>query len=198
MFPDGLKDNEDYTSIINQRHYDRLQGLLDDASAKGAEVVEINPKDESFEQQPHFKMPPSLVLNPTDEMTVMQDEIFGPILPIKTYSQIDEAVDYVNAHDRPLSLYYFGDDQSESRQVVSSTTSGGVTLNDVVFHVAQEDLPFGGVGPSGMGAYHGREGFLEFSHKKSVYKQTGFEIVKMLRPPYGDTFKKQISSRIKT
>ncbi len=197
MLPSGMKDNGDYTSIINQRHYDRLQGYLDDAKSKGAELVEINPQGENFTQQPHHKMPPTLVLNPTDDMAVMQDEIFGPILPIKSYQHIDEAVDYVNAHDRPLSLYYFGSDQTESDRVVSSTTSGGVTLNDVIFHVAQEDLPFGGVGPSGMGSYHGRDGFFEFSHKKSVYKQTGSEILKMLRPPYTDAFRKQISGRIK-
>ncbi len=197
MFPGGLKDNDDYTSIINQRHYDRLHGYLDDAKAKGAEVIEINPNNENFTQQPHYKIPPILVLNPTDDMTVMQDEIFGPVLPVKTYDQIDDAINYVNTHSRPLSLYYFGENKVERDRVISSTTSGGVTLNDVIFHVAQEDLPFGGVGPSGMGAYHGREGFYEFSHKKAVYKQTGSEIVKMLRPPYGETFRQQIGGRIK-
>ncbi len=197
MFPNGLKDNDDYTSIINQRHYDRLHGYLDDAKAKGADVIEINPANENFSQQPHRKMAPVLILNPTEDMTVMQDEIFGPILPVKSYQQIDEAIDYVNAHDRPLSLYYFGHDSAERKRVVASTTSGGVTLDDVMFHVAQEDLPFGGIGPSGMGAYHGREGFYEFSHRKAVYKQTSSEIVKLVRPPYGDLFRSQIGGRIK-
>ena len=196
MMPNGFKDNDDYTSIINQRHYDRLQGYLDDARAKGGELVEINPKDEDFSQQPHRMMPPTLVLNPSDEMAVMQDEIFGPILPVKSYEQIDSAIDYVNANDRPLGLYYFGSDSDEQDKVLKSTTSGGVTVNDVIFHVAQEDLPFGGVGPSGMGCYHGRDGFKEFSHKKSVYQQTGSELIKMIRPPYGDTFRKQINGRI--
>lgn len=197
MFPDGLKDNDDYTSIVNQRHYDRLQGYLDDARAKGAELIELNPKSEDFSQQQHRKMAPTIVLNPSEDMDVMKDEIFGPILPVKPYRSIDDAIHHVNEHDRPLGLYYFGSDRAEERHVVSSTTSGGVTINDVIFHNAQEDLPFGGIGPSGMGAYHGRDGFLEFSHKKAVYRQTGSEIIKILRPPYGDTFRKQMDSRIK-
>lgn len=198
MFPGGLKDNEDYTSVVNQRHYDRLQGYLTDARAKGAEIVELNPADENFTQQPHHKMPPTLVLNPTDDMAVMQEEIFGPVLPIMEYSEVRDAVAYINKNDRPLGLYYFGEDAAEKDMVLASTTSGGVTVNDVVFHVAQEDLPFGGVGPSGMGSYHGHDGFLEFSHKKSVYTQTGSELIlKMLRPPYGDKFRKQIQGMIK-
>lgn len=197
MFPTGLKDNDDYTSIVNQRHYDRLMGYLDDAREKGAEIVEINPTGENFSQQPHHKIPPHLVLNPSDEMAIMQDEIFGPILPVKTYSETAEAVAYINEHDRPLGLYYFGEDGGERDMVLNNTTSGGVTVNDVIFHVAQEDLPFGGIGPSGMGAYHGREGFLEFSHAKSVYTQTGSEILAMMRPPYGEKFRKQVAGRIK-
>ncbi len=197
MYPDGLKDNDDYTSIVNQRHYDRLQGYLDDARAKGAELVELNPKSEDFSQQQHRKMAPTIVLNASQDMDVMKDEIFGPILPVKPYRSIDDAIDHVNKNDRPLGLYYFGADSAEERHVVSSTTSGGVTVNDVIFHNAQEDLPFGGIGPSGMGAYHGRDGFLEFSHKKAVYRQTGSELIKILRPPYGDTFRKQMNARIK-
>jgi len=197
MFADGLKDNDDYTSIVNQRHFDRLNSYLDDAREKGAEVVEINPQNENFSQQPHHKMAPHIVLNPTDDMKVMQDEIFGPILPLKTYTETKDAVAYINEHDRPLGLYYFGDDANERDMVMNNTTSGGVTVNDVIFHVAQEDLPFGGVGPSGMGAYHGRDGFLEFSHKKAIYTQTGNEILAMMRPPYGDKFRKQVAGRMK-
>ena len=196
MFP-TLKDNDDYTSVVNQRHYDRLMGYLEDAKAKGAELVEINPADENFSQQPHHKIPPTLVLNPSDDMAVMQDEIFGPILPVKTYNQVDEAIGYVNANERPLGLYYFGSDKAEESAVLNQTTSGGVTVNDVIFHVAQEDLPFGGVGPSGMGSYHGRDGFLEFSHRKSVYTQTGNEILALFRPPYTDKFRKQLAGRLK-
>lgn len=198
MFPSGLKDNEDYTSIINQRHYDRLMGYIEDARSRGAEVLELNPRDENFAQQPHHKIPPHLIIDPTDDMKVMQDEIFGPILPVKTYGDAKDAVAYINAHPRPLGLYYFGDDAAEKDMVLSNTTSGGVTVNDVIFHVAQEDLPFGGVGPSGMGAYHGREGFYEFSHKKAVYTQTKSELLAMMRPPYGEKFRAQVKGRIKT
>ncbi|MEL7546846.1 MAG: coniferyl aldehyde dehydrogenase [Pseudomonadota bacterium] len=197
MFPTGLKDNDDYTSVVNQRHFDRLNGYLDDARSKGAEVIEINPTGDNFSQQPHHKIAPHLILNPSDDMQVMQDEIFGPILPIKTYQETSDAVAYVNANDRPLGLYYFGEDAGERDQVINKTTSGGVTVNDVIFHVAQEELPFGGIGPSGMGAYHGQDGFLEFTHKKAVYSQTGSEMLAMMRPPYTDAFRKQVSGRIK-
>lgn len=197
MFPDGLKDNNDYTSVVNQRHFDRLNSYLDDAREKGAEVIEINPTGENFSQQPHHKMAPHIVVNPTDDMKVMQDEIFGPILPIKSYTNTSDAVGYINDHARPLGLYYFGDDANEREMVLNNTTSGGVTVNDVIFHVAQEDLPFGGVGPSGMGAYHGKDGFYEFSHKKAVYTQTGSELLAMMRPPYGEKFRKQVAGRVK-
>ncbi|MDJ0922539.1 MAG: coniferyl aldehyde dehydrogenase [Henriciella sp.] len=197
MFPSGMKDNDDYTSVVNQRHYDRLNSYLDDAREKGAEVIEINPAGENFSQQPHHKMAPHIVMNPTDEMKVMQDEIFGPILPVKSYKQTSDAVAYINDHPRPLGLYYFGQDSSERDMVLNNTTSGGVTVNDVIFHVAQEELPFGGVGPAGMGAYHGHDGFLEFSHKKAVYTQTGSEILAMFRPPYTDAFRKQVAGRMK-
>lgn len=172
MYP-TIKDNPDYTSVINQRHFDRLQGYLDDAKAKGAEIVEINPASEDFAQQPHRKIPPTLVLNPTEDMKIMQEEIFGPLLPVKTVKSTDDAIDYINGHDRPLGLYYFGNDAGEREKVLTKTTSGGVTINDVLFHVSQHDLPFGGIGPAGMGSYHGIEGFREFSHAKSVYTQVG-------------------------
>ncbi|MDP3460852.1 MAG: coniferyl aldehyde dehydrogenase, partial [Hyphomonas sp.] len=197
MYPTGLKDNDDYTSVVNQRHFDRIQGYIEDARSKGAEVITLNPKSENFAQQPHHKIPPTLIIDPTDDMKVMQDEIFGPILPIKSYNDARDAVAYINAHPRPLGLYYFGEDASEKDFVLNNTTSGGVTVNDVIFHVAQEDLPFGGVGPSGMGSYHGRDGFLEFSHKKAVYTQTNNEILAMMRPPYGDKFRGQVKARLK-
>jgi coniferyl-aldehyde dehydrogenase len=185
MYPD-MKDNEDFTSIINQKHYDRIQGYLADAKEKGAEVIEINPSNEDFTQQPHHKIPPTLVLNPTDDMQIMQEEIFGPVLPIKTYSDVSETVDYINSKDRPLGLYYFGEDSKEKDYVINNTTSGGVTVNDVISHIQMEDLPFGGVGPSGMGSYHGHDGFKEFSHAKAVYKQTRINLMKLagMVPPY--------------
>ena len=197
MFPDGLRDNDDYTSVVNKRHLDRLNAYLDDAGEKGAEVIALDPHDEDFSQQPHHKMAPHLVINVDDDMLVMQDEIFGPILPIKTYKTLQDSVAYVNQHPRPLGLYYFGSDAAERDYVLHNTTSGGVTINDVFFHVAQEDLPFGGVGPSGMGAYHGKEGFNEFSHRKSVYTQAGSDLFAIVRPPYGEKFRKFIGGRIK-
>ncbi|HEY5048070.1 MAG TPA: coniferyl aldehyde dehydrogenase [Rhizomicrobium sp.] len=196
MYP-TLKDNPDYTSVINQRHYDRLMGYLDDARAKGAELVEINPAREDFRQQPFHKIPPTLVLDPTDEMAIMKDEIFGPLLPVKTYTRVEEATDYVNAHARPLGLYYFGADTAEQSQVLSRTTSGGVSVNDVVMHVTMEDLPFGGVGPSGMGAYHGIDGFRTFSHARAVFRQTNSDVTAMLRPPYGEKIRKMLASQIR-
>jgi coniferyl-aldehyde dehydrogenase len=185
MFPE-MKDNDDYTSIINQKHYDRIQGYLTDAKEKGAEVVEINPGNEDFSQQPHHKIPPTIVLNPTEDMQIMQEEIFGPVLPVKTYSNVSESVDYINSKDRPLGLYYFGKDKKEQDFVLNNTTSGGVTVNDVISHIQMEDLPFGGVGPSGMGSYHGHDGFKEFSHAKATYTQSIFNLMKIagLVPPY--------------
>ena len=185
MFPD-MKDNGDYTSIINQKHYDRIQGYLADAKEKGAEIVEINPSNEDFSQQPHHKIPPTIVLNPTDDMQIMQEEIFGPVLPVKTYSDVSETVDYINSKDRPLGLYYFGKDKKEQDFVLNNTTSGGVTVNDVISHIQMEDLPFGGVGPSGMGSYHGHDGFKEFSHAKATYTQSKLNLMKIagLVPPY--------------
>jgi coniferyl-aldehyde dehydrogenase len=198
MFP-TIRDNPDYTAVIADRHYDRLKGYVDDARAKGAELVEINPAGEDFRQQEFRKIPPTLILNPTADMTVMQEEIFGPLLPVMTYHGVDEAMAYVNAHDRPLGLYYFGADAAEQEAVLTGTTSGGVTVNDVIFHVAQEDLPFGGVGPSGMGSYHGEDGFREFSHRKAVYRQLAKDLgpMKALRPPYGDGVRKYLASVMK-
>ncbi|MFA5119949.1 coniferyl aldehyde dehydrogenase [Zavarzinia sp.] len=192
-----LKDNPDYTSVVNQRHYDRLRGLIADAKSKGATVVEVNPAKENFEQQPTHKIPPTIILDPTDDMKVMQDEIFGPILPIKTYRQLDEAIDYVNDHPRPLALYVFSDDKAAQDKVLTRTTSGGACVNETVMHVAQEDMPFGGVGPSGMGSYHGREGFMTFSHKKSVMVQPKLNGLKFMRPPYGKTIDRLLGFLLK-
>ena len=198
MFP-TLVDNPDYTSVVNERHYERLNGYIEEARTAGAEVVEINPAEEDFRQQPAHKIAPTLVLDPGDDLAVMQEEIFGPVLPVKPYADVQSTIDYVNAHDRPLGLYYFGSDQAEASQVVNHTTSGGVTLNDVIMHIAQEELPFGGVGPSGMGAYHGVDGFKRFSHAKSVFKQTKFNLAEMMgmRPPYGEKLVKFARSQLK-
>lgn len=198
MFP-TLKENPDYTAIVAQRHYERIMGYIDDARAKGARVVELKPDGEDLAQQEHRKIAPTLIIDPTDDMKVMQEEIFGPVLPVKTYARIDEALAYVNAHERPLGLYYFGADAAEREKVLTATTSGGVTVNDVVFHVAQEELPFGGVGPSGMGAYHGVDGFREFSHRKSIYTQIRKDIgpLVQMRPPYGPGIRKYLDAQIR-
>ncbi|HTK96637.1 MAG TPA: coniferyl aldehyde dehydrogenase [Pseudomonadales bacterium] len=194
----SLIENDDYTSIVNQRHFDRLNDYVEDAKQKGARVVEINPANEDFRQQPHHKIPPTLILDANDSMKVMQDEIFGPLMPVQTYDDVSEAVGYVNDHARPLGLYYFGTDEREQRSVLSHTTSGGVTVNDVIMHVAQEDLPFGGVGPSGMGAYHGRDGFKTFSHAKSIFTQSKIDLAGLvgLRPPYGGKIEKLLKTQI--
>jgi coniferyl-aldehyde dehydrogenase len=198
MFP-TIRDNPDYTAIVNDRHYARLKGYIEDARAKGAEVVEINPAGEDLDQQPHRRIPPTLILNPTDDMKIMQEEIFGPLLPVKSYRKVEDAIDYINGHDRPLGLYYFGTDKDEQEQVLNATASGGVSVNDVVIHFAQEELPFGGIGPSGLGVYHGYDGFREFSHRKSIFHQMKKDIapLRMLRPPYGAGFAKFVASRIK-
>ena len=182
----NLKDNPDYTSIVNERHYDRLTGYIDEARSSGAEVVELNPADEDFSQQEHHRIPPTLVLNPSDDLQVMREEIFGPILPIKTYSDLEDPIRFINDRDRPLGLYYFGKDANEQETVLNNTTSGGVTVNDVIMHIAQEELPFGGVGASGMGAYHGHDGFKTFSHGKAVYRQSKLiaRLAALVGPPY--------------
>jgi len=183
MFKD-LKYNDDYTSVINERHYDRINELVSDAKEKGAEVVQINPADEDFEQQELHKIPPTIVLNPTEDMKIMQEEIFGPVLPVKEYDDFEETVNYVNSKDRPLGLYLFSKDKNKEQKVLDNTTSGGVTLNDVIWHIGQEELPFGGVGPSGTGSYHGYDGFKEFSHAKAVYKQFSADLMAQMMPPY--------------
>ncbi len=197
MYP-TLKENPDYTSVINQRHYDRLQGYISDARSKGARIVEINPANEDFSQQPAHKIPPTLLLDVSEDMKIAQEEIFGPLLMVKTYAGIDEVIDYVNAHPRPLALYYFGNDQAEKQRVLDRTTSGGVAINDVMMHVAQEDLPFGGVGASGMGSYHGYDGFKNFSHAKAIYEQGGrFDLGRFVRPPFTPRLRKMLISQVK-
>lgn len=180
-----LRDNPDYSSIINRRHYERLRGLLDDAAAKGATLVELNPAGEQFAQQASHKIPPTLILDATDDMAVMQEEIFGPLLPVRTYGALDEALAYINGKPRPLALYLYSADKAIQRRVLDGTISGGVAINETMLQVAQDDLPFGGVGASGMGAYHGREGFESFSHKRAVFQQARLNFGFLARPPYG-------------
>lgn len=186
MYP-TLLANPDYTAIINDRHHQRLTDWVADARAKGATVEVVNPGGEDFAGSNARKMPLHIVRNATDDMIVMQEELFGPILPVRSYRAIDDAIGEVNRRDRPLGLYYFGPDAAERRHVMDRTISGGVTLDDVVFHVSMEELPFGGIGPSGMGSYHGSDGFKTFSHAKAVYRQAKLDVAKLagLKPPYG-------------
>lgn len=180
-----IAGNPDYTSIINDGHFNRLVALVADARAKGAHVMEVGAGGGRT-------IPPTLLTGVTDEMNVMREEIFGPLLPIMAYGHLDEAIAYVNAHPRPLSLYFFGNDKARRRAVLKRTTSGGVTINDTLLHVVQENLPFGGVGPSGMGAYHGEQGFRTFSHAKAVFSQSRVSAISLLRPPYRRTFERMM------
>jgi coniferyl-aldehyde dehydrogenase len=194
LFP-SLKDNPDYTSVVNARHFERLQGYLSEAREAGVELIALNPANEDFSHQPHHKIVPTLLRNPGDELRVMQDELFGPLLPIKPYRSIEEVVAFINARPRPLGLYYFGTDATEEAFVLGRTCSGGVTINDLLRHAGVENLPFGGVGASGMGAYHGQDGFRTFSHAKAVYRTV--DMPDLMRPPYADPMRQFIGSMIK-
>ena len=197
MYP-SLLANPDYTSVVNDRHHQRLHDWLDDARAKGATIDVVNPANEDFAGSNSRKMPLHIVTGVTDDMTIMQEELFGPILPVRRYDGIDDAIGQVNRRDRPLGLYYFGPDKAERRRVLDRTISGGVTLDDVVFHVSMEDLPFGGIGPSGMGSYHGHDGFRTFSHAKAVYRQSRLDVAKLagMTPPYGKKLRATVARQI--
>ena len=198
-FP-NIKDNDDYTSIINQKHYDRLKALLDDANEKGANIDEINPSNEDFSQQEFFKIPPTIVTNTSDDMKIMQEEIFGPLLPIIEYNEIEDATKLINSKDRPLGLYYFGNDKDEENEILNKTSSGGVTVNNVISHLQQNNLSFGGVGPSGMGRYKSFEGFKNFSNPRAYYKDISFKLDKFfdaVRPPYKGNIEKVLQQLMK-
>jgi coniferyl-aldehyde dehydrogenase len=199
MYP-TLLDNDEYTSMINDRHYDRLNSYLAEAEERGVKVIPLNPANEDFSaQQGTRKIPPTLISEPTDDMKVMQEELFGPLLAIKTYKEFDETINFVNANPRPLAAYYFGEDKREEHAMLTRTTSGGACINDVIMHVMQEELPFGGVGASGTGSYHGLSGFKNFSHAKSVYRQAKFNVAKLggMLPPYGKATESTIKMQLK-
>ena len=185
-FPD-MANTPDYTAIVNDRHYQRLQGYVADARERGAQ---IEPLSTALADDTRRKLPPLALLKVDDNMRVMQDEIFGPLLPILPYKDLDAAIAYVNQHPRPLALYYFGHDGAARDRVLNETVAGGVTINDTILHIAQEELPFGGVGPSGMGHYHGIEGFRTFSKQKAVFYQSGLNGMSLFNPPYGALFER--------
>jgi len=182
MYP-TIKDNPDYTSVINDRQYARLQKVLADAREKGARIVEINPANEDLSGS--RKIPLTLVLNVTDEMLIAQEEIFGPLLPVVPYGSLQDAVQYVNARPRPLALYYFDYNDANCQYILNNTHAGGVSLNDTISHVGVDDMGFGGVGPSGMGRYHGQEGFQTFSNAKSVLRKGRINFTASSLPPFG-------------
>ena len=187
-----LRDNPDYTSIVSDRHYQRLRDMIAEARDAGADVTEINPAGEQLGTASR-KLPPTLVSNASPNLRLMREEIFGPVLPIVEYATVDDAIDHVNRADRPLALYWFGRDSGNRRRILRETVAGGVTINDCMLHLVQENQPFGGVGASGMGAYHGEWGFRTFSKEKPVFLQSRLSAGALLRPPYGKTFERLYS-----
>ena len=175
--------NPDYTSIVADSHYARLQDLLEDAENKGARI-RVAGTDDKQQLAKERRVPITVVTKTTPDMKIMQEEIFGPLLPIVASEDLDSSMDYIQKRERPLALYWFGDNKHKRDKVLHETISGGVTINDCAWHVIQEDIPFGGVGPSGMGAYHGEDGFKTFSHMKGVFFQSKFSSGHNLYPPY--------------
>ena len=175
-----LSNLDDYTRIVNDGQYARLQGYLADAAARGVEVLTLAGQADPAQRL----LPPTLLLDPPDASAVMQEEIFGPLLPIKGYRTLDEAIAFVNARDRPLALYPFSNDRAIVDRILQETLAGGVSVNDTLFHFAVGDLPFGGVGASGMGAYHGRAGFDAMTKQLPVFRQARLTGGDLLKPPY--------------
>jgi len=179
-YPDT--NDQSYTSVIDDKAYRRLRMTLDDAESKGATVVPLVP-DASFNDTMR-KIPPHLVLDVTEDMLIMQEEVFGPLFPVKTYQSLDEVIEYVTTRDRPLGFYMFTNDRARKDKLLYSTISGGVTINNCLMHIAQHDLPFGGIGASGMGHYHGHEGFIEFSKLRPVFTNPRLSLLSLFYPPY--------------
>jgi coniferyl-aldehyde dehydrogenase len=182
----ALATNPQYTSIASERQYQRLAACLDDARERGASIHPLHEEASDVERR---RLSPVALTDVNDAMRVMQEEIFGPILPVVGYDTIDEAIAFVNARPRPLALYYFGARDRNLDAVLERTLSGGVTVNNTALHVVQENLPFGGVGPSGMGEYHGRAGFDRFSKLKPVFIDGRWSAASLLAPPYGRRFR---------
>ncbi len=189
MYP-KVRDNDDYTAIINERQHQRLLSWVEDAKQKGAKITVINPANENFAGT--RKMPLHLVEQGSADMRVLQDELFGPILPIVPYKTLNEAIDYINDRDRPLALYAFTYDKTEQEKILANTHAGGVSINDTLMHIAQDDMPFGGIGPSGMGHYHGKEGFIGLSKAKAVHTKGKFNSGMFIYPPYGTAIQRLI------
>ena len=189
LYPE-IDTTDDYTSIVSDRHFARLKALVDEARDRGVKIVEIGSANALHPQR---KLPLTLAVDPPKDLGLMQEEIFGPILPILPTGAQDDAIAHINAGDRPLALYWYGSNNDARDRVLQETVSGGVTVNDALWHVAQENLPFGGVGKSGLGAYHGLAGFDTFSHMKPVFYQSRFASGALLHPPYTEKTDKIIS-----
>ena len=193
MYP-NITENEDYAGVINERHFARLQNYIDDAVAKGAKLTIVG-ADKTRASKDNRRMPLHILQNVNEDMLVMHEEIFGPVLPVMTYSDVAEVPDMIEPRRNPLAMYYFGKDKREQEYLLTHVPSGGVCVNDITLHYVQEDLPFGGVGASGMGAYHGPEGFRSLSHARAIYSQTMIDVLPIVgaRPPFGEKFRKNIS-----
>jgi aldehyde dehydrogenase (NAD+)/coniferyl-aldehyde dehydrogenase len=188
-WPDAMR-SPDYTAIVDARHFERLTGYLDEARARGAEVVTLTPG--AAPDPATRRIPPTIVRGAPEDARLMQEEIFGPILPVVPYRDFDAALRFVNARPRPLALYHFDHDEGRIGRVLAETVAGGVTLNDTILHIAQDELPFGGVGASGMGQYHGRDGFDVFSKRKGVFRQSRLNTMGLFKPPYGKRFERLV------
>ncbi|MEO0412853.1 MAG: coniferyl aldehyde dehydrogenase [Pseudomonadota bacterium] len=180
---------QDLVSIVNARHAERLRGYTAQAKDAGTRVIELDWTGGQSDAQANM-VPITLLIDPDDDQLVMREEVFGPLLPIKTYDTLGDVSAFIRSRPAPLALYYFGSDQDEIEHLLGNTRSGGVTVNDVIMHYTIDDLPFGGVGASGMGAYHGFDGFKQFSHARAIYRQSKLDVAGALRPPYGPTFQK--------
>ena len=198
QFP-TVQGNPDFVACINQRHFDRVKAYIDEARENGTRIIPLCPEGEEFSSREEHKIALHLLVDPADELACMRDEIFGAVLNIKTYNDLDTVIDYINAREHPLALYYFGRDKGEEARVLAETISGGASVNAVAMHVACDDMPFGGIGHSGMGSYRGREGFRTFSHARSVYREGFVNMDKLAGtlPPYGEKVANMLESQIK-
>ena len=195
MYP-NVTENTDYTGVFDEKHFARLQSYIDDAVAKGAKLTIVGAdQSRAPKGSDNRRMPLHILQDVNEDMVVMHEEIFGPILPIMAYADITEVPDKIEPRRNPLAMYYFGKDKMEQEYLLSHVQSGGVCINDITLHYVQEDLPFGGVGASGMGAYHGPEGFKTMSHARAIYSQTMIDVLPIIgaRPPFGEKFRKNIS-----
>jgi len=184
----AFEHNPDYTAIVNERHYERLARLVDDARKQGARIVDLGTGERAGR-----RMAPVLVVGVGDNMAIMREEIFGPLLPIETYTDLDDAIAKLQAREHPLAFYWFGDDAKRRDRVLRETLAGGVTVNDTLWHFAHQGLPFGGVGASGSGAYHGERSFLTFTQEKPVFVQPRVAATRLLYPPYGRVFERVLA-----